>query len=105
ELGRARAQPARNRARPAGALARVHREPPARATPPGRVRHSGRGPALRDRAWNMVVPPAVRGAPISRELGAGELFASISILMLVTHGRDDAIVLPSMAEYTLSVCA
>jgi len=53
----------------------------------------------------MVVPPAVRGALISRELGAGEIFASISIPMLVTHGRDDAIVLPSMAEYTRSVCA
>ncbi len=53
----------------------------------------------------MVVPPAVRGALISRELGAGEIFASISVPMLVTHGRDDAIVLPSMAEYTLSVCA
>jgi non-heme chloroperoxidase len=56
-------------------------------------------------AWNMVVPPAVRGALISRELDAGEIFASISIPMLVTHGRNDAIVLPSMAEHTLSVCA
>ena len=56
-------------------------------------------------AWNMVVPPAVRGALISHELDAGEIFASISIPMLVTHGRNDAIVLPSMAEHTLSVCA
>lgn len=55
-------------------------------------------------AWNMAVPPAVRGALLSRELDASAVLASISVPVLVTHGRDDAIILPSMAEHTLSVC-
>jgi non-heme chloroperoxidase len=55
-------------------------------------------------AWNMAVPPAVRGALLSRELDASAVLASISVPVLVTHGQDDAIILPSMAEHTLSVC-
>jgi len=54
--------------------------------------------------WNMVVPSAVRGALLSRELDASDILASVSVPVLVTHGRDDAIVLPSMAEHTLTVC-
>ena len=55
-------------------------------------------------AWNMVVPPAVRRALLSRELDGTGILASVSVPMLVTHGRDDMIVLPSMAEHTLTVC-
>ncbi len=55
-------------------------------------------------AWNMAVPPAVRGALLSRELDASAVLASITVPVLVTHGRDDTIILPSMAEHTLSVC-
>jgi non-heme chloroperoxidase len=55
-------------------------------------------------AWNMAVPPEVRGALLSRELDGSALLASISVPVLVTHGQDDAIVRPSMAEHTLSVC-
>ncbi len=54
--------------------------------------------------WNMVVPPAVRGALLSRELDGSDVLASISVPVLVTHGRDDVIVLPSMAEHALNVC-
>jgi pimeloyl-ACP methyl ester carboxylesterase len=55
--------------------------------------------------WNMIVPPTVRGALISRELDGSDVLATVSVPVLVTHGQDDLIVLPSMAEYTLSVCA
>jgi non-heme chloroperoxidase len=55
-------------------------------------------------AWNMAVPPAVRGALLARELDGSVPLASISVPVLVTHGQDDAIILPSMAEHTLSVC-
>ncbi len=48
-------------------------------------------------AWNMAVPPAVRGALLSRELDASAVLASITVPVLVTHGRDDTIILPSMA--------
>jgi non-heme chloroperoxidase len=55
-------------------------------------------------AWNMAVPPAVRGALLSRELDGSALLARISVPVLVTHGWDDVIVRPSMAEHALSVC-
>jgi pimeloyl-ACP methyl ester carboxylesterase len=54
--------------------------------------------------WNMVVPPAVRGALLSREIDGSDVLAAASVPVLVSHGRDDAIVLPSMAEHTLGVC-
>jgi non-heme chloroperoxidase len=55
--------------------------------------------------WNMVVPPEVRGALIARAIDAEDVLAGISVPVLVSHGRRDAIVLPSMAEYVLDLCA
>ncbi|WP_432875295.1 alpha/beta fold hydrolase [Kribbella sp. CA-245084] len=55
-------------------------------------------------AWNMVVPPEVRGALISREIDGDDVLARLSVPVLVTHGRSDTIVLPSMAEHVLDVC-
>jgi len=55
--------------------------------------------------WNMVVPPAVRGALISREVDGTAAIAALSVPVLVSHGREDAIVSPSMAEHVLSTCA
>jgi non-heme chloroperoxidase len=55
-------------------------------------------------SWNMVVPSTVRGALLSRELDASDILASISVPVLVTHGKEDMIVLPSMAEHALTVC-
>lgn len=54
--------------------------------------------------WNMVVPPEVRGALIAREIDGYDVLAGLSVPVLVSHGRDDAIILPSMAEHTLDVC-
>lgn len=54
--------------------------------------------------WNMVVAPEVRGALISREIDADDVLSSLTVPVLVTHGRADAIVLPSMAEHVLDVC-
>ncbi len=56
-------------------------------------------------AWNMVVPPEVRGALISREIESDDVLATLCVPVLVSHGRADAIVLPSMAEHVLEVCA
>ena len=53
---------------------------------------------------SMVVPPEVRGALISREIDAADVLSSLSVPVLVTHGRRDAIILPSMAEHVLAVC-
>ena len=52
----------------------------------------------------MVVPPGVRGALIAREINGDDVLGRLSVPVLVTHGREDRIVLPSMAEHTLDVC-
>ena len=41
---------------------------------------------------------------ISREIDEREVLARLSVPVLVTHGREDAIVLPSMATHTLEHC-
>jgi pimeloyl-ACP methyl ester carboxylesterase len=53
---------------------------------------------------NMVVPAAVRAALLAREIDADDVLSPLSVPVLVTHGRLDAIVLPSMAEHVLEVC-
>jgi non-heme chloroperoxidase len=55
-------------------------------------------------SWNMIVPPEVRAALISRELDADDVLSTLTVPVLVTHGRSDAIVLPSMAQHVLDVC-
>jgi non-heme chloroperoxidase len=54
--------------------------------------------------WNMVVPAEIRGALIAREIDADDVLSDLSVPVLVTHGRSDAIVLPSMAEHVLDAC-
>jgi pimeloyl-ACP methyl ester carboxylesterase len=54
--------------------------------------------------WSCHPPPAIRGALLSRELDGSDALARTSVPVLVTHGQGDAIILPSMAEHTLTVC-
>jgi pimeloyl-ACP methyl ester carboxylesterase len=54
--------------------------------------------------WNMVVAPEVRGALFAREIDADDVLARLTVPVLVTHGRADTIVLPSMAEHVLDIC-
>jgi non-heme chloroperoxidase len=54
--------------------------------------------------WNMTVAPEVRQALLARELGADDVLSGLSVPVLVTHGRADAIILPSMGEHVLDVC-
>ena len=54
--------------------------------------------------WNMAVPPQVRGALIARQVDSDDVLARLSVPVLVTHGREDAIILPSMADHTLEHC-
>lgn len=55
-------------------------------------------------SWNMAVPAEVRGALLARAIDADDVLSRTSLPVLVTHGRADAIVLPSMAEHVLDVC-
>jgi non-heme chloroperoxidase len=54
--------------------------------------------------WNMAVPAEIRGALIAREIDCSDVLSRRSIPVLVTHGREDAIVLPSMAQHVLEQC-
>jgi pimeloyl-ACP methyl ester carboxylesterase len=54
--------------------------------------------------WNMAVPAPIRGALIAREIDVTDAFSKLSVPVLVSHGREDRIVLPSMAEHVLEHC-
>jgi non-heme chloroperoxidase len=53
---------------------------------------------------SMVVPPQILGALISRQIDSDDVLAKLTVPVLVSHGRQDQIVLPSMAEHVLHVC-
>ena len=52
----------------------------------------------------MAVPANVRGALVAREIDATDIYSRLSVPVLVTHGREDMIILPSMAEHVLGHC-
>jgi len=54
--------------------------------------------------WNMAVPAEIRGALIAREIDGTASYSGVSVPILVTHGREDMIILPSMAEHVLDHC-
>jgi non-heme chloroperoxidase len=53
---------------------------------------------------NMVVAPEVRAALLARDVDGDDVLSRLSIPVLVSHGRADEIVLPSMAEHVLATC-
>ena len=53
---------------------------------------------------SMAVPPQILGALISRQIDSDDVLARLTLPVLVSHGRQDQIVLPSMAEHVLHVC-
>src|ERR671933_310404 len=54
--------------------------------------------------YNIVVPPQVRLALISRQIDSDDVLSEMTIPVLVTHGNQDTLALPSMAEHVLEVC-
>jgi pimeloyl-ACP methyl ester carboxylesterase len=48
--------------------------------------------------YNSVVPPRVRQGLLSRTLSHDDLLERLTVPVLLTHGLDDQIVLPSMSE-------
>jgi non-heme chloroperoxidase len=53
---------------------------------------------------SVCVPPQVLGALISRQIYSDPVLAQTTVPILVSHGRHDQIVLPSMAEHILQAC-
>jgi non-heme chloroperoxidase len=54
-------------------------------------------------AFNMMVPPAVRGAMGGRPHDATEILSKLKIPVLVTHGAEDRNIKLGAAQYTASV--
>ena len=54
--------------------------------------------------WQMVVRPDVRGALVTREINSDDVLHSLRVPLLVAHGRQDYVVLPTMAEHVLETC-
>jgi len=54
--------------------------------------------------FNIVVPPQVRLALVSRQIDSDDVLSELAIPVLVTHGEQDTVALPSMAHHVLEVC-
>ncbi len=54
--------------------------------------------------YNMVVPPQVRLALVTRRIDSDDVLSRMTVPVLVTHGEEDTVVLPSMARHVLDVC-
>lgn len=55
-------------------------------------------------AYNMLVPPQVRGNLGTRDLDNTDMLAAMRKPVLVTHGRADRVVLPAAGEYIHTHC-
>lgn len=55
-------------------------------------------------AYNMLVPPQVRGNLGTRDLDNTDILAAMTKPVLVTHGRADRVVLPAAGEYIGTHC-
>jgi non-heme chloroperoxidase len=54
--------------------------------------------------YNMVVPPQVRGALVSRRIDSDDVLSRMTLPVLMTQGTEDTVVLPSMGQHILEVC-
>jgi pimeloyl-ACP methyl ester carboxylesterase len=54
--------------------------------------------------WNVLVPAAIRANLAAREIDNDDVLRTIEVPLLVTHGREDSVVLPAMAEHVLATC-
>jgi pimeloyl-ACP methyl ester carboxylesterase len=54
--------------------------------------------------WNVLVPAAIRANLAARAIDCDDVLRSLQVPLLVTHGREDSVVLPAMAEHVLATC-
>jgi non-heme chloroperoxidase len=54
--------------------------------------------------WNMAVPARIRANLACREIDDDDVLRALNVPLLVTHGREDSVVLPAMAEHILATC-
>jgi non-heme chloroperoxidase len=52
----------------------------------------------------MTVPARIRANLAAREIDFDDVLRALEVPLLVTHGRADTVVLPSMAGYIVATC-
>jgi non-heme chloroperoxidase len=52
----------------------------------------------------MAVPARVRGNLAAREIDDDDVLRTLAVPVLMTHGRADSVVLPTMAEHIVATC-
>jgi non-heme chloroperoxidase len=53
---------------------------------------------------SMTVPAQIRANLAAREIDDDDVLRTLEVPLLVTHGREDTVVLPAMAEHILATC-
>ncbi len=54
--------------------------------------------------WNIMVPPKVRGALVTRVIDSDDVLSTLSKPVLMVQGRRDTVILPAMGEHILKTC-
>jgi len=54
-------------------------------------------------AYNMLVPPGIRGAHLNRPASDGSILAKLDVPVFVTQGSEDKLVLKGLGELTAAV--
>ena len=54
--------------------------------------------------WNIVVPPKVRAALITRVVNSDDVLGELKKPTLMTQGRSDTVILPAMGDQILRTC-
>ena len=54
-------------------------------------------------AYNMLVPPDIRGAHLNRPASDGRILSKLDVPVLVTQGSEDRLVLKGLGEFTAGV--
>jgi len=54
--------------------------------------------------WNVLVPPGIRANLAAREIDCADVLRTLTVPVLVAHGREDRIALPVNAERLATTC-
>jgi non-heme chloroperoxidase len=54
--------------------------------------------------WNVAVPARIRANLAARQIDCDDVLHALEVPLLVTQGKADTVVLPSMAEHILATC-
>lgn len=73
------------------------------------VRGSTAQPLPRDEyeialCWNIVVPPKVRAALVTRVIDSDDVLSTLEKPVLMTQGQSDTVILPAMGDRILKTC-